>query len=146
MTTQDDLYVPCVTPTAITAHQVAESERMDFLPRHVGRRFLLVETTVFRMLEKLSPDYQGGIWHFYTLSNGGYFMAPSDPEQLRMYCDGNGFSGTVSSEAAGIIACAMALSHLSFQIEGEGLTAAFYRLRDYALAHAEAASIFGALD
>ena len=146
MATFNDIAVRQTLQADITAQQVAEADRMDFLPRHAGHRFLLVETTVYRMLEQLSTDYQGGYWDFYTLSNGGYFMAPTDPAQLRLCCDGNGYSGIVSAEAAGIIACSMALNRLSFQFEGDGLAEAFYQLRDFALAHPESAAIFGALD
>ena len=130
----------------VTAQRVREEERMQFLPRYAGKRFLLVETAVFRMLAQLSTEYQGGYWHFYTLSNGGFFLAPSAPAHYRLCCDGNGFTGMVSAEAAGLIATAMALSHLSCQFEEERLIEAFYQLRDFASGHAEASSIFRALD
>lgn len=130
----------------ITSQRVADAQRMQFLPRHAGKRFLLVETAAFRFLEQMSPDYHGGYWHFHTLSNGGFFMVPSGPARYRLCCEGNGFSGMVSAEAAGIIACAMALSHLSCQFEEQRLIDAFYQLRDFASTHAEASAIFGALD
>ena len=146
MTTTNASNSPHVDATVITAQRVAEAERMDFLPRYAGRRFLLVETAAFRFLEQVSPDYHGGYWHFYTLSNGGFFLVPAGPTRFRLRCDGNGFSGMVSAEAAGIVACAMALSHLSCQFEEERLVDAFYQLRDFAATHIEASAIFGALD
>ena len=146
MARMDDIDPVRTDEPMVTARQVAEADRMAFLPRYAGRRFLLVETATFRFLEQMSPDYQGGYWHFYTLSNGGFFMTPSGPGRLQLCCEGNGYTGTVSAQAAGIIATAMALSHLSCQFEEERLIDAFYQLRDFASSHAEAPAIFRALD
>src|SRR3546814_6505276 len=55
-------------------------------------------------ISKLSADFTGAYWHFYTLSNGGFYMAPGDQPQYRLEWDGNGFSGDVSADAAGLIA------------------------------------------
>lgn len=30
-----------------------------------------LEPTIFGLAGQLSPDYEGGLWHFHALSNGG---------------------------------------------------------------------------
>lgn len=59
----------------------------------------------------------------------------------------NGYSGTVSGDAAGIIATLYALSHLAFRFEAVAvLSERFHQLREFALAHREAAAILAAID
>lgn len=105
-----------------------------------------VEHGVYTVLERVSDDYSGGRWDFYALSNGGFFMAPHTDAPFRIVCDGNGFDGEVSAVAAGIIATLMALSHLSFVVDDDGLIDQFYLLREYAVSHSEAGAIFRAID
>ena len=82
-----------------------------------------LEPTVFTMAERLSPDYRGGYWLFYGLSNGGFYMAP-DSEAIHVVRSENGFVGPMSSDALGITACLYAYSHLSF---GDGAFCSFGR-------------------
>lgn len=49
---------------------------------------------------RLSEDYNGGFWNFYTLTNGGFYMAPAGDKRMRLEVDGNGFSGEMSADAA----------------------------------------------
>ncbi|QBC04021.1 hypothetical protein EWI30_18845 [Enterobacter cloacae] len=55
------------------------------------------------------------MWSFYTLSNGGAFMAPETngdtDEKLALFNTLNGNGAEITSEAAGIVACLMAYSH-----------------------------------
>ena len=60
------------------------------------------EALVFGWLDALSEDYNGGFWNFYTLTNGGFYMAPAGDKRMRLEVDGNGFSGEMSADAAGI--------------------------------------------
>lgn len=131
--------------TPIAAARVPEDERMNTLPNHFGRHLLTVENAIYAWLRELSGEYRGGYWHFYELSNGGFYMAP-DCESLQLRVDGNGYDGRVSGDAAGIIACLFALSHLSFQIPSEMLLSHFQQLLDFAFEHREAAAIFAATD
>ena len=88
---------------------------------------------------------RGGYWHFYILPNDGFYMAPDDAP-FALYCEGNGFEGTVSAEAAGIIACLMAYSHQSFQIYDPRISNAFQKLLACVHRHPEAPLIFRAID
>ena len=62
---------------AITRSLIAEASRMDATHTLFGLHFpLRLEPTVFNMAGMLSEQYQGGSWEFYSLSNGGFYMAP----------------------------------------------------------------------
>ena len=79
------------------------------------------------------------------LSNGGFYMSP-DCESLQLRVDGNGYDDRMSGDAAGIVACLFALSHLSFRIPSEMLSRHFQQLLEFAAAHREASAIFAATD
>jgi Antirestriction protein len=105
-----------------------------------------VESYIFQYLRELAPSYAGGFWYFHELSNGGFYMAPAG-DALRIEVLGNGFEGTLSAEAAGIIVCLFAYSHLSFRYPAEECFARhFHALRDYALSHEAQRAIFQAID
>jgi hypothetical protein len=106
-----------------------------------------LEPHVFTMAERLSPDYHGGYWLFYGLSNGGFYMAP-DSEAIHVVRSENGFVGPMSSDALGVTACLYAFSHLSFGggTFAEACAEQYHRLREYMLDHGEAGAILGAID
>lgn len=101
-------------------------------------------------MDRFCADYSGGIWQFYTLSNGGAFMAPeadddsNEPWSLFNTMNGNG--GELSSEAAGIAVCLMTYSHHAMRTECDAMTEHYYRLRDYALNHPECNTIMHIID
>jgi len=106
-----------------------------------------VERQVYSWLSTLSQDYSNGLWHFYTLSNGGGYLAPATPERFRIIVQSNDFSGTLSADAAGITATLFALSSLSFKFPRiEILSTRFHQLWDFAGEHAERRLIFQAID
>jgi hypothetical protein len=76
--------------TGITGTRVPDEERMNTLPSHFGRHLLTVENAIYGWLRELSREYSGGYWHFYELSNGGFYMAP-ECESLQLRVDGNGY-------------------------------------------------------
>lgn len=130
----------------ITAQRVPEHARMDCLPKHFGAQLIwVVEQSVYNQLADLAPAYSGGYWHYYELSNGGFYMAP-DIEPLRVCVAGNGFDGCVSADAAGIIACLFAFSHIACARDSAVLADHYHWLRDFAAEHAEASRILGAID
>lgn len=131
-----------ITPLKVTSVR----ERMACLPILVGVDCVVLEHTIYGMLRSLSPDYDGGFWDYFQLSNEGFFMAPETAGPYRIRCDGNGFSGTVSTEVAGIITCAMAYSHLSFRQRGERFARAYELLSEFIFQHPEARIIRAALD
>ena len=135
---------PLTSPVA--ASLVVDAERLLVLPRHFGSHLLEAETTIFAWLRELSADYPGGYWHFYELSNGGFYMAPEVSESLRIEVLGNGYRGRMSADAAGITACLFAYSHLSFRFRDGPFGNHYAWLLDFAADHAEARSILAAVD
>ncbi len=132
----------------ITAQLVPESQRLDIADRHFGIRFpLQFEPMVYRFAEQLAESYTGGYWQFYTLSNGGFYMAPDHAESFDVVAD-NGYTGTLSADALGITACLYAYSNLSFTEDNFGQRCAknFRRLLNFAMQHPEASAIRAAID
>ncbi len=129
----------------LTSRQVGDADRLRVLPRHFGCLMIRVEQAIYQWMETLCPDYNGGYWEFYDVSNGAFFMVPHRTQPWRVTCP-NQFEGELSSEAAGITACLYALSDLCFSVESSALTDHFHALRDFASEHAEAALIFQAID
>lgn len=136
---------PAATPQQITATLVADEDRIGFWPQHFSNlpQWITLEPTVFAWMDRFCADYHGGIWRFYTLSNGGVFMVPeadnNEPWSLFNAMNGNG--GELSLEAAGIAVCLMAYSHHACRTECDAMIEHYYRLRDYALNHPECQAI-----
>lgn len=135
---------------ALTATLVQDEQRVGFWPQHFGSipQWIILEPTVFAWMDRLCTGYSGGTWQFYTLNNSGAFMAPESennkPWPLFNPLNGNG--GELSSEAAGIAVCLMAYSHHACRTECDAMTEHYYRLRDYALNHAECSAIMHIID
>lgn len=136
----------------ITCTPVPDEQRLAFWPQHFGGipQWILLEPRIFARMDRLCDDYCGGIWNFYTLSNGGVFMAPEpdedSEEKWKLFSTMNGNSAEVSPEAAGIAACLMTYSHHAMRTECDAMTEHYYRLRDYALSHAECSAIMHIID
>lgn len=135
--------------TLITRQLVDDEQRIEQTARLFGIHFpLRLEPAVYALAGKLSPDYNGGYWEFYTLSNGGFYMAPYADQDFQVICH-NGYAGDLSADALGITVCLYAYSHLSFSdIAGFAETCAqqYHWLREYMLDHPEAQSILAAID
>jgi hypothetical protein len=136
------------TLNLVTRELVPEDQRMAVTERLFGVHFpLQLEPVVYGITEKMSKDYSGGYWNFYTLSNGGFYMAPSDERIFHVACD-NMFEGDLSADALGITACLYAYSHLSFSDGRFARVSAchYHRLREYMFEHPQVKSILGAID
>jgi hypothetical protein len=104
------------------------------------------EYTIYCFMDYLSEDYAGGFWNFYTLSNGGFFMAPDYDKPMRVSVKGNGFDGELSAEAAGIVANLFALSHLAAEIQSDRIIELYHLSREFAFDHPENVMIVMAID
>lgn len=97
----------------------------------------------------LCKDYRGGLWAFYRLSNGGFFLAPDSDQRFKVSVAGNDYEGEVSAEAFGLIVTLFVLGTLCW-IDNEALREKFsdhyHQLRAYARDHAECAEVLGAID
>ncbi|EML0564710.1 TPA: antirestriction protein [Klebsiella oxytoca] len=136
--------------TAITASVVPDELRIGFWPQHFGSipQWLTLEPQIFTWMDRLCADYQGGIWRFSTLSNGGAFMAPESEHDKTwaLFNSMNGNSAELTGEAAGIVACLMGYSHHACRTECDAMTEHYYRLRDFALNHPECSAIMHLID
>lgn len=129
-------------PFILTATVVPDEQRLRFWPQHFGLipQWITLEPCIFAWMDRLCADYSGGVWNFYTLSNGGAFMVPeadSDVDKWTLFNNMNGNGAELSSEAAGIATCLMEFSHHACRTECDAMTEHYYRLRDYALNHPE---------
>lgn len=127
---------------------VPDNERINVTSPLFGLAFpLRLEPTIFAMAGRLSSTYGGGYWEFWTLSNGGFYMAPASTVVFAVRCE-NGFEGQLSADALGITACLYAYSHLSFGGDALADRCAehFHWLREWMLDHAEASAVLAAID
>jgi hypothetical protein len=109
---------------------------------------LQLEPFVFAIASDLARDYKGGFWHFYSLGNGGFYMAPDSEKQFPVRCH-NYYEGVLSADALGIVASLYAYSHLSFADNekiGRMYSRHYHLLREYMMDHAEVAEILQAID
>lgn len=135
--------------TTIIAILVPEHQRLSITPQLFKQHFpFKIEPCIYQFARHLCEDYHGAYWHFYTLSNGGFYMAPELVEPFSFSSE-NGHAGQVSADAFGIICCLYAYSHLSFSDNDELSKLCsnhYHALREFALAHGEAMAIFRAID
>ena len=129
-----------------------DEQRIGFWPQHFGSipQWMTLEPHIFAWMDLFCADYCGGIWQFYTLSNGGAFIAPEpdgdDVEKWTLFNPMNGNDVEMSAEAAGIAACLMAYSHHACRTECDAMTEHYYRLRNFALNHPECSAIMHLID
>ena len=131
----------------IEAFTVSRHARMGTLPRHFGRHMMTFEGKVYDLMRQFAPQYSGGEWAYLELSNGSFYMTPPPDKAYRLTIQSNGYDGEMTADAAGITVCLFAYSSLSFEYrQTDVFIRHFHRLRDFALAHAESAQIFAAID
>nr|WP_302824641.1 antirestriction protein [Hafnia alvei] len=137
-------------PVPLTATVVPDEQRGHFWPQHFGTlpQWVLLEPRIFAWMDRFCDDYHGGVWQFYTLSNGAAFMAPEADEEdgWTLFNPMNGNGAEMSAEAAGIAVCLVEYSHHASRTECDAMTEHYYRLRDYALIHPECHAIMRIID
>lgn len=133
--------------SAIVATLVDEDQRLSVLPHYFGfSQMLAAEASIYDYMTKLSIDYTGGHWHFYRLSNGGFYMAPNMDCPMRVEWWGNGYSGIMTADAAGIVATLFAVNQLASNVRTNKLIDLYHQVRDFAADHPEARAILAAID
>lgn len=132
----------------ITRQLVAEDQRTLVTADLFWVYFpLQLEPFIFSTASRLSDDYGGGYWLFYTLDNGGFYMAPDSEGQFQVVSP-NGWEGFMSADAFGIAVCLFAYSNLSFGSGQFAETCAeqYHMVREYMMDHAEARAVLRAVD
>jgi len=137
------------TPQVITRTPVPEDQRLETTARLFDIYFpMQIEPFIYGITDRIAHGYNGGYWDFFSLSNGGFYMAPSTDKVFHVSCE-NYFQATLSADALGITSCLYAYSHFSFSDNyafAELCAQQYYLLRSFALEHDEAVSIRGATD
>lgn len=130
--------------STITRTLVPEKERLTTTEELFGMHFpLRLEPVIYSITQTMASDYHGGYWDFFTLSNGGFYMAPGEERVFPVQC-ANCWHGDLSSDALGITACLYAYSHLSFlpdQAFARLCADHYHRLRGLMCEHAEVGHI-----
>ena len=138
-----------MSQATITRKLVSNNQRIKHTADLFGIRFPLnIEPAVYSVTGNIAHKYDGAYWEFYTLSNGGFYMAPSTDNIYKVSCD-NGYEGKLSADALGITACLYTYSHLSFSNNtafAEICANHYHWLRAYMLEHKEASAILSAID
>ena len=133
----------------ITRILIPNRDRVSQTAKLFGLHFpLLVEPTAYAFAGRLSTEYDGGYWDFFTLSNGGFYMAPDAQHDFAVSSE-NGFEGRLSADAFGLTVCLYTYSQLSFQCSqdlAETCAEQYHRLRDYLFTLPEAERILRAID
>ena len=151
-TVPESLTSPQTDTNSIVCTPLPDEQRVTFWPQHFGciPQWITLEPQIFAWMVRFCADYTGGIWQFYTLSNGGAFMAPEtdsdNDKKWILFNSMNGNGAEMSANAAGIAVCLMAYSHYACRTECDAMTEHYYRLRDYALMHAECNAIMHIID
>ena len=136
------------TETTVTRELVPEVQRLIITEKLFGVHFpLQLEPVIYAITERMAEDYDGGYWEFYTLSNGGFYMAPSEDRIFHVKCR-NMYEGDLSADALGITSCLYAYSNLSFSLTDMAREYArhYHRLRAFMVEHPEVREILGATD
>ena len=138
-----------MTPSTITRQQVEDKQRIQHTADLFGSRFPLnIEPAIYSIAGNIATKYKGAYWKFYSLSNGGFYMAPYSDKTYLVNCD-DGFEGMLSADALGITACLYAYSHLSFTgnpVFADICSNHYQCLRVFMLEHIEAGAILAAID
>lgn len=125
---------------AITTTFIAEKDRLNLLSDFFGYQLMIRgESLVYAHMGRLALAYNGGSWDFYTLSNGGFYMAPK-AESFEVTNELT--TVTLSGDAAGVAATMLAIDQLLSSGAGcDKLRSSYQALRDYASSHAQASLI-----
>ncbi|PMS32670.1 antirestriction protein [Trinickia symbiotica] len=130
----------------IVATLVPEDRRLEILPRYFGQHMIRAEVAVYAAMSSLCETYHGGFWDYVELSNDAFYMAPRLGGPLPITCDGNGYDGEMSCDAAGIVATLFALNAMAWTTEDAKFTDLYHRLFAFVPSHPEAREIFAAID
>lgn len=129
--------------------KISSFQRIKHTDDLFGIRFpVTIEPAIYSIAGNIASQYHGAFWEFYSLSNGGFYMAPCSDQPYQVSCD-NGYEGSLSAEALGITACLYAYSHLSFSSNeafAEICANHYHWLRAFMLEHQEANCILKAID
>jgi hypothetical protein len=130
----------------VTAAEVPAGERFAYLVRRFDRHHITVDLFLRSFAVELCPEFKGAQWSFFETSTGTVFMVPTGYDSLLVSIDQNGFEARVSAEVAGLIVSIFVLARLADVSRSQEHMRMVVQLRNYALQHPLATTIFRAID
>ncbi len=125
---------------------IPEDQRLNTLPTYFGCFSIIFEQSVYLEMERICPAYIGGYWEFFSLPNGGFYMAPHPLDGQVYIATRNHFAKVVSQDTAGVIATLYALNDLVSRFEDDLLIERYQQLLDWYLTHhPDSAEIYAAI-
>lgn len=134
------------TDCKITSSVVPEELRVNVLPRYLGRHYVAGESLVYDWAARLCSSYDNGSWHYFTLSNGGFYMGPANMGRVYVRWHLNGYNDMMGADAFGITVTLFALCHLAEKTMDDTIIERYHQLREFATQHVEATNILRAID
>ena len=130
----------------IIAYATPEQLRMKLLPHYLDRHYPAAESTVYEWAARLCHSFQSNFRDLFTLTNGGFYMAPSEMGRVHVRWYPNGYNDMMGTDAFGITVTLFALCHLAVTTRDYLIIEHFHQLREFATQHVEAANILRAID
>ncbi len=128
-----------------TSRKVPEHRRLSGVFRSFGRFSVTIEQYAQNVMRESCEAYSGGLWDYYELSNGGFYMAPTGADTYQV-SRSNYFEGELSAEAVGIMVTLAAIMTAWGRYEIDLMGLRYESLIDYAREHSEWPLIRAALD
>ncbi|WP_028218066.1 antirestriction protein [Paraburkholderia oxyphila] len=132
--------------TRISSSVIPDELQLNVLPRYLGQHYLTGEGMVYDWAARLCSRYQNGAWHFFSLSNGGFYMAPAEMGRVHVRWHLNGYNDMMGADAFGVTVTLFALCHLAEKTQDDSIIDRYHQLREFAVQHVEAANILRAID
>lgn len=122
-----------LNPITISETLVPDRERFEFLPKMFPGCYLVAESTVNAIFRQLTESTDPVNWDFYTLSNNGYYMAPSVTHGKfhRFVARGHSFTNVMSCRAIGVTTSLFALGAMVTKTDSAQLLDHYFALYDY---------------
>ena len=86
--------------TDFTITQVDFDRLLDQNDEEQAVRLFCFEQLLYRWADRLSCEYQGGLWLGMTLSNGGFYAYPATSQNWSVSAE-NYYQGTMDSDTFG---------------------------------------------
>ena len=122
-------------------------QRLQAMEDFFSNRAAEFQTIVYTFMDAFTEGvYDGGLWDFCKISNNGFYMTLRSEKQFKIDINTNGFSGTMSADAASIICNLFALCYLIQKYNSEKLMDLYDHLVAFAYEHNESHLIVMAID
>lgn len=135
----------------VVATAIPQNQRLMQYPKYFGPLMLKTEATILSFAATISDFYLRngtGYWDMYSLSNGGFYMAPrvKSGHKLHVVWSGNYFEADMSSDAFGIVVCLFSYNLIWESTQNDRFASLYHNLKDFSCTHKESSLILRAID